>query len=161
MEFDFSLEHGIIEELNRALDRNAGKPLEPIEYDDFEGIVTGIIDLVFEHEGCFYLVDYKTNFLGATLDDYRPDKLEDEIFDRRYDLQYLLYSVALHRYLRQRLPSYRYETHFGGVYYLFLRAMRPADTDSRGIFYVRPDPEIIEVLDRTVFAPSPAAAPSA
>ncbi len=161
MEFDFSLEHGIIEELNRVLDRNAGKPLEPIEYDDFEGIITGIIDLVFEHEGCFYLVDYKTNFLGATLDDYRPDKLEDEIFDRRYDLQYLLYSVALHRYLRQRLPSYRYETHFGGVYYLFLRAMRPADTDSRGIFYVRPDPEIIEVLDRTVFAPSPAAAPSA
>jgi len=161
MEFDFSLEHGAIEELNRVLARNAGKTLEPIEYDDFEGIVTGIIDLVFEHKGRFYLVDYKTNFLGATLNDYRPDKLEDEILDRRYDLQYLLYTVALHRYLGQRLPCYRYETHFGGVYYLFLRAMRPGDTDSRGIFHVCPNPEIIQVLDRTVFAPPPTAVTNA
>ena len=73
--------------------------------------------------------------------------------DRRYDLQYLLYSIALHRYLSQRIPDYRYEQHFGGVYYLFIRAMRPQYGPAYGVFFDLPDRRKRESLDRLYMAP--------
>jgi exodeoxyribonuclease V beta subunit len=66
----------------------------------------------------------------------------------RYDLQYLIYTVALHRYLAHRLPGYRYQRHFGGVYYLFLRGLHPDHGPSRGVFSHRPEPALVEALDR-------------
>ena len=64
----------------------------------------------------------------------------------RYDLQYQLYTTALHRYLRHRIANYRYEDHFGGVIYLFLRGVDAADPQS-GIFSTRPDAALIEKMD--------------
>ncbi len=152
LEFDFSLRHVEIDALNLLLNENAGTPLEGIDYENFQGIVNGVIDLVFAHKGRYYIADYKTNYLGGSLDDYLPGKLRAAILDRRYDLQYLLYTLALHRYLKQRVPGYRYGEHFGGVYYLFVRAMRPEDPQFRGIFRIVPEPSIIETLDQFVFA---------
>ncbi len=146
--FDFTVGKVDIDAVNRELDEAAGQTLEKITVGDFRGMVTGIIDLVFEYQGKFYIADYKSNFLGGSLDDYTPDKLRQAVFDRRYDLQYLLYTIALHRYLRQRLDGYRYATHFGGIYYLFLRGMRPESGPDCGVFHDRPDERLIESLDR-------------
>ena len=71
--------------------------------------------------------------------------------EQGYHLQYLLYTVALHRYLRQRLRGYDYERHVGGVNYVFLRGVRPAwtqaDGSAAGVFFHKPQREAIEALD--------------
>lgn len=152
MAFDFAIGGVDIAALNARLQATAGQPLSPIEIDDFRGMITGIIDLIFEHDGRFYIADYKSNFLGGALGDYAPDNLRQAVLDRRYDLQYLLYALALHRYLRQRLVDYDYGTHFGGVYYLFLRGMRPASGPRFGIHFDLPDRDLIDWLDRQLFA---------
>jgi exodeoxyribonuclease V beta subunit len=137
--FDFSFDELDTARLNPFLQDLAGQPLEPLESQYFRGLVTGVIDLIFEHNGRFYLADYKSNFLGARLEDYTSDRLRIAMLDRRYDLQYLIYSIALHRYLAQRVPNYSYQKHFGGVYYLFIRAMRPQHGNQYGVFYELPD----------------------
>ena len=69
-----------------------------------------------------------------------------------YDLQYHLYSVAVHRFLQQRLDGYDYEQHFGGVYYLYLRGMREASGPGSGVYFERPERSVIEGLDH-LFGP--------
>jgi exodeoxyribonuclease V beta subunit len=113
------------------------------------GYLTGSIDAVLRVAGPKYLVvDYKTNRLGGydeplTAWHYRPSALETAMVEAHYPLQALLYSVALHRYLRWRQPGYDPEAHLGGVLYLFLRGMTgPAVADgagaSPGVFSWRP-----------------------
>ncbi len=153
LSFDFGLDHLDINRLNTWFARTGEQQLEPISGRDFRGLVTGVIDLVFEYQGKYYIADYKSNFLGGRIDDYAPDKLRRAMDDRRYDLQYLLYSIALHRYLSQRIPDYRYEQHFGGVYYLFIRAMRPQYGPAYGVFFDLPDRRKLESLDRLLMAP--------
>ncbi len=153
--FDFST--GLVDPATLdALAREHGgrEDLPPIGGQRFRGLVTGVIDLVFESGGRYYLADYKSNLLGRTCGDYAPEKLEEEIGARRYDIQYLLYTVALHRYLRQRLPGYDYETHFGGVFYLFLRGMGCGGEKRQGVWFRRPDPVLIRRLDLELFAHS-------
>ncbi len=86
------------------------------------GQLIGFIDLIFEHEGKFYVLDYKTNWLGTNLSDYAGVDLVSAMETSGYHLQYLLYALALHRYLRAFLPGYQYAKHFGGVQYWFVRA---------------------------------------
>ncbi len=148
LSFDFSLDHFDLEAINSLLQSLASVPLQPVTSASFGGLITGVIDLVFEYQGRYYLADYKSNFLGGSLEDYAPDKLQLAMFDRRYDLQSLLYSIALHRYLAMRLPNYEYETHFGGCYYLFLRAMRPEHGESFGVHFERPSSDSVQALDR-------------
>ncbi|MEL0625232.1 hypothetical protein V6238_19490, partial [Marinomonas arenicola] len=76
-------------------------------------------------QGRYYVLDYKSNHLGDDFTDYQNDAIEHAIADHRYDLQYQLYTLALHRLLKQRLPNYDYDTHVGGVVYLFFRGMTP------------------------------------
>ncbi len=129
--------------LQRALNRLA--------FADIQGYLRGFIDLVFEADGRYYLADYKSNWLGAAAVDYRPERLAEAIAEEAYFLQYLLYAIALHRYLSWRLPDYDYERHFGGVFYLFLRGMDPQpgpDLDpANGVFFDRPPAELIRALD--------------
>jgi len=75
------------------------------------------------------------------------------VLERRYDLQYLLYTLAMHRYLDQRLPGYEYSRHMGGVYYLFLRGMRPETGPDCGVYFNLPERSLIEALDAEVFGP--------
>src|SRR5690606_27318578 len=109
-----------------------------LSFDDLRGFLKGYIDLVFEAGGRYYIADYKSNWLGGSREHYRQPALEQEMADAGYYLQYLLYLVALHRYLGARLPGYSYERHVGGVYYLFLRGMDPAAGCEYGVFHDRP-----------------------
>lgn len=118
-----------------------------LDFPPLHGYLKGFIDLVFRTGERFYLADYKSNWLGPEPADYQPPRLAEAMARETYGLQYLIYTVALHRYLRQRLPDYRYERHFGGVFYLFLRGMTPTAPD-QGVFRTRPAPELVEALDR-------------
>jgi len=111
----------------------------------FNGMLKGFIDLVFEHEGRYYVLDYKSNFLGDDDQAYVSDVMKESILDKRYDLQYVIYLLALHRLLKSRLPDYDYETHVGGAVYLFLRG---CDAPGAGAFTERPGRALIEELDR-------------
>jgi exodeoxyribonuclease V beta subunit len=110
-----------------------------------EGFLKGFIDLIFEFDGRFYIVDWKSNSLGHRVEDYSPPAMQREITERGYDLQYHLYTVALDKYLRARLAGYDYEKHFGGVRYIFLRGVTPAQPEL-GIFHDRPAAEKIARL---------------
>jgi len=123
---------------------SAGCP--PLNFRQVQGMLKGFIDLVFRHEGRYYLLDYKSNWLGDSSDAYTQDAMASAMQQHRYDLQYQLYTLALHRYLRHRIADYRYEDHFGGVIYLFLRGVDATDPNS-GIFSTRPDAALIEKMD--------------
>jgi len=151
LEFDFPVSRIDISLLNRTLDEASGRQLQPLQMADCRGYINGIIDLVFEHRGRYYLADHKSNHLGYTLDAYAPEALKQAVLDRRYDLQYLIYSLALHRYLKLRIPNYAYEKHFGGSYYLFLRGMRPEHGNRYGVYFVKPEKALIERLDGEIF----------
>jgi exodeoxyribonuclease V beta subunit len=112
------------------------------------GLMKGFVDLVLRAEGRFYVVDYKSNHLGDSLDDYGPEGMGRAMVQHGYHLQYLIYTLALHRYLKRRLPGYDYDRHQGGALYLFLRGMTPAGGPGQGIFAARPSRRLIEDLDR-------------
>ena len=138
-------EHFDVEAFNRALKAYHHLPSEPLQFEQIQGMVRGSIDLVFRHNGKYYLVDYKSNFLGSTLADYNEDELKKEMLHSHYDWQYLIYTLALHRYLQSIVPHYDYARDFGGVFYLFLRGM--SGEPQSGVFYDRPSVELITELD--------------
>jgi exodeoxyribonuclease V beta subunit len=105
------------------------------------GYLTGFIDLICEYKGLYYLMDYKT----TSLSDYKHEQLIQAMYTHNYGLQYWLYTVVLHRYLQQRLPHYDYESHFGGVRYLFVRGMHQEFAMS-GVFQDRPDFSKVKAL---------------
>ena len=113
------------------------------------GFMKGFIDLVFRKEGRYYILDYKSNHLGDTPGDYTFEALQQEILHADYDLQYHIYTVALHRMLSNLVPGYSYEQHFGGVFYQFVRGIN-AEIPGSGVFYHKPDVSVINSLD-TVF----------
>ena len=113
-----------------------------------DGFIKGFIDLVFQFQGRFYLVDWKSNFLGARVEDYHRENLVRVMEDHCYPLQLNLYVLALHRYLKYRVPGYRYAEHFGGAYYLFLRGMDPGKEKGFGIYYELPEEGLIEALSQ-------------
>ncbi|KAI97523.1 exodeoxyribonuclease V subunit beta [Haemophilus influenzae] len=137
--------HFDVEAFNRALKAHHHLPSEPLQFEQIQGMVRGSIDLVFRHNGKYYLVDYKSNFLGSTLADYNQEALKKEMLHSHYDWQYLIYTLALHRYLQSVVPHYDYVRDFGGVFYLFLRGMN--GEPQSGIFYDRPSVELITELD--------------
>lgn len=134
-----------VEAFNRALKAHHHLPSEPLQFEQIQGMVRGSIDLVFRHNGKYYLVDYKSNFLGSILADYNQEALKKEMLHSHYDWQYLIYTLALHRYLQSVVPKYDYARDFGGVFYLFLRGMN--GEPQSGVFYDRPSVELITELD--------------
>ena len=115
-----------------------------------EGFMKGFIDLVFASEGRFYLLDYKSNWLGEDISAYAREHLEAAMLAHHYHLQYLFYCLALHRYLRQRLPDYDYDRHFGGVFYLFLRGIQSQAGCEFGVYRERPPKSFIQALDARI-----------
>ena len=106
------------------------------------GLLTGKIDLLYRYAGKAFIVDYKSN----TLTDYGQQALRQSIDDQEYDLQYLLYTVAVHRWLRLRITDYAYERHFGGIRYLYARGLDPAAAGT-GVYSDRPAAELVAALD--------------
>jgi exodeoxyribonuclease V beta subunit len=129
------------------LERAYAERLRTLGFDQVTGYLRGFMDLVVQHAGKFYLIDYKSNHLGEHAADYAPARLANAMLGHHYVLQALIYGVALHRYLRLRLPGYDYDQHFGGVYYLFVRGMSPSHPLGSGVHADRPTRRVIEGLD--------------
>src|SRR5690606_5998295 len=121
-----------------------------LEFDTLRGFIKGFIDLTFEHQGRWYIADYKSNWLGPDASFYGGERLVQALAREHYYLQYLIYLVALPRFLRQRLSDFDNEK-IGGAYYLFLRGM-----PSAGVYFSRPSDELLDALDLLFSAEVPA-----
>ena len=126
--------------------------MPPLTFQSLQGYLSGFIDLVFEHAGQYWVLDWKSNLLGFNATDYVGETLDAAMATHGYHLQYLLYTLALHRHLKVRLPHYDYDSHVGGTLYLFLRGVRPEwqadDGSPAGVYYRRPSRDDIESLDQ-------------
>ncbi len=135
--------------LGSVLQRH-GHPPPRLAQRRLDGYLRGFIDLVFEHDGRFFVLDWKSNHLGHAAADYAPPALERAMAAHDYHLQALLYALALHRHLRLRLPGYAHARHFGGVLYLFVRGMRSGWRDAAGrpcgVHAQRPDEALLDEL---------------
>ena len=121
-----------------------GAPRPYLQPERLNGMFKGFIDLVLEHQGRYYVVDYKSNWLGDSAAAYTTEAMDECVLTYRYDLQYTLYILALHRLLKLRIRDYDYDTHMGGAVYMFLRG---AHNQTQGVHYARPARELIERLD--------------
>ena len=121
------------------------RPRPALQPDRLNGMLKGFIDLVIEHDGRYYIVDYKSNWLGPDNAAYTADAMRDSVLHSRYDLQYAIYTLALHRQLRARLPDYDYAQHVGGVLYLYLRGV---DGTGHGVHGERLPFALIDAMDR-------------
>ena len=146
LEFWFEARRVDVRRIDALVQRHVlpGQPRPALSRDTLNGMFKGFIDLVFEHEGRYYVVDYKSNWLGGDDAAYTAEAMEKAVTEHRYDLQYVLYLLALHRQLQLRLPDYDYDRHIGGALYLFLRGSR---ADGQGIHHARPPRQLIEALD--------------
>ena len=106
-----------------------------------QGMLSGFMDLVLQHQGRYWVLDYKSNLLP----DYELPELTSAVLSKRYEVQYVLYTLALHRLLASRLPDYDYDTHMGGAIYVFLRGIA---TPTAGVHTLRAPRALIEQLDR-------------
>jgi exodeoxyribonuclease V beta subunit len=122
-----------------------------------EGIMNGKIDLLFRHDGRFYILDWKSNHLGYSLADYGPEGVAAAMLENNYHLQYLIYTVAVRRYLATRMPTFDYEKDFGGVIYLFVRGVR-AGRD-KGVFFTIPDKALVDRMEGLMAGAMPATGP--
>ncbi|MGF1655914.1 MAG: UvrD-helicase domain-containing protein [Verrucomicrobiales bacterium] len=108
-----------------------------------EGLLVGFVDLIYRWNGKFYLLDWKSNFLGHDPMDYREAALAEAMKGHNYHLQYFLYTLALDVHLCSRIKDYDYATHFGGVHYVFLRGLIDGRADF-GVFRARPTEDQLE-----------------
>ncbi len=125
--------------------------LSRLSFRQSRGMLQGFIDLVFTHNGRFYILDWKSNHLGMKKSDYSQGAMHESMCRSAYILQYHLYTLALNRLLQARLPGYSYETHFGGALYLYLRGIS-SETVPNGIYIGRPLPEFIRRADEMMLA---------
>jgi exodeoxyribonuclease V beta subunit len=121
-------------------------PIERLHFAPTRGFMKGFIDLVFEHRGRYFLIDWKSNRLGVAPEAYHHRHLGSVMRAHLYDLQYHIYALALHQYLRHRVPGYEYTGHFGGVCYVFLRGVSCTRGPDYGLFCDRPEPRLIHAL---------------
>jgi exodeoxyribonuclease V beta subunit len=120
--------------------------IEDLGFKPHKGMMRGFIDMVFRADEKYYLVDWKSNFLGGTIEDYKRGRL-DEVMERElYILQYHIYAVALHQFLGVRVKDYNYNDHFGGVFYLFLRGIDSLKGSDYGVFFDKPKIDLIHDL---------------
>jgi exodeoxyribonuclease V beta subunit len=147
MEFWFACHKVDVARMDALVRRHThgGVPRAPAEAASLNGMFKGFIDLTFEHQGRYYVADYKSNWLGTDDEAYTEHAIVASILENRYDLQYVLYLLALHRQLKARLADYDYDQHMGGALYLYLRGHRAA---SHGAYFTRPPRELIESLDQ-------------
>ena len=161
-EFYFPMTNGRIEQLSYVLTEHrkmatccegipyqrAIAPVYLPEYKKLTGMMHGFIDLIFQHNGKYFVCDYKSNFLGDDFSDYTYETILENIELHHYDLQYLIYSVALHRYLQDKVEGYQFERDFGGVYYLYLRGMtNEQPVSGNGVYFRKIQESEMKTLD--------------
>ncbi len=143
MPFYFHLREESTGRINELL--GSSEVVQPIAERRLKGYLTGFVDLVCRHGGKYYIMDYKTNYLGDRFADYHADALVAAMRDHNYGLQYWIYTLVLHRFLANTLPAYAYEQDFGGVVYLFARGMSPG-LPGNGLFHDRPQVAVLDEL---------------
>jgi len=110
------------------------------------GFVNGFIDLVFESNGRYYIIDWKSNDLGSSLNDYYRDGMAQSMYESYYYLQSAIYLFSLHKYLKKRLPDYDFEKHIGGAFYVYVRGVKNDFADT-GIYSIKPELKILQLLE--------------
>jgi len=152
LEFDFKLPNDFN---SKALETLFGpNDIEQIHtnFGEVKGMMTGLVDLFFEHNGCFYILDWKSNYLGDTIEQYEGSFLNEAMNESNYHLQYCIYSVAMKRFLESKLgEKFQYEQHFGGVIYLFLRGLR--ENKASGVYTTKLSLEKVEQLEQLLNIP--------
>lgn len=143
MEFHFPSTDPDLDEILNIIRNDSSSEMKQ---NSIQNYLTGFIDLTVRQDGKYYILDYKSNYLGDQIEDYEPEKLREEIKSANYDMQYHIYTVALKKYLSARIPDFDYDRDFGGVAYLFVRGMR-AGFDG-GIWCVKPKKEVINRLEK-------------
>ncbi len=143
-EFDFPVTSFDPQNLNLLSDKNI--KINVAKREELEGLMNGKIDLFFECREKYFVLDWKSNFLGASISAYSKENLNEAMNENNYHLQYLIYTVAIKKYLESRMPDFEYETNFGGVIYIFLRGIR--STSDNGIFVCKPPLKTIKKLEK-------------
>ena len=146
MEFHMPLHEVKVSGFNHIINQYFKQHKRDYQFEQLNGMIKGFIDLMFEFEGKFYVADYKSNHLGDSYDNYHYSAMEQAMTGHDYHLQAILYTLALHRWLKHKLPNYDYNTHVGGAYYLFIRGMSQV-VPSNGVYFVLPEKAMIEALD--------------
>lgn len=167
MEFMFAADNVQISEVDKALHAAIlpGMARPALQQNRLNGMVKGFIDLLFCYDGQYFIMDYKSNYLGRSWKSYTRSEMNNAVAEHRYDLQYILYTLALHRLLKSRLGNrYDYGRDVGGVIYLFMRGinMESINTDkvtfegvnsevmsqdSHGVYFDKPPHDLIDMLD--------------
>ena len=142
MEFNLEVGHVSATALDQLIQTHVfeGTPRPALQARVMQGMLTGSMDLVLQHDGRYWVVDYKSNKLPS----YDSATLQDAVLHKRYEVQYVLYTLALHRLLKVRLPGYDYAQHMGGAVYMFLRGIH---AEGAGVHLHRPPQALIEALD--------------
>jgi exodeoxyribonuclease V beta subunit len=151
LEFYFPLKLLSPEKVGEILSRGKRHPevperIERLTFSPVRGFMKGFIDMIFRFEDRYYLVDWKSNFLGAGVGDYGLANLARAMEENFYILQYTFYTLALNRYLKLRAQPYDYDRHFGGILYVFLRGVDPDKGSEFGIYRDKPPRALIETL---------------
>ena len=129
-----------------------GLPRPALSERQVSGMLHGFIDLVFEHDGRYWILDYKSTTLGNDDSAYHQEALKAAVVEKRYEVQGIIYLLALHRLLKSRLgPAYDPQRQLGGALFFFLRGIgNPA---TRGCCQLAPDAMLLEALDSLLPAP--------
>ncbi len=146
MEFYIPIDNVDTGELDRVVTGAVvpGTARPELRRETFKGMLKGFMDLVFCWQGRYYVLDYKSNHLGETEAAYTRDAMRHAMLEHRYELQYVFYTLALHRLLKSRLADYAYDRDVGGVLWVFLRGV---GVEGRGVYADKPLQSLIELLD--------------
>ncbi len=153
MEFYFPVSRLNAQDFNQLLNQYPclQVPVKPADFRQLKGMLKGFVDLIFEWQGQYFILDYKSNFLGESFQAYDQVATHIAMSEHRYDVQLVMYTLALHRLLQLRISDYDYDQHIGGAYYLFLRGLRANDDQHHyGQYFHKPDKKLIESLDRLI-----------
>ena len=156
MEFWFPVDHLAADDID-ALCRTellSGCERPALPKRELKGMLMGFADVVFMHEGRYWVLDYKSNHLGDTDADYSAPALQGAMAAHRYDVQAAVYLLALHRLLRVRLrDGYDPLQHLGGAVFFFLRGVH---SPTRGCHHIAPSLALLDGLDRLLQQPEEA-----
>lgn len=146
LEFDFNMNEFEVMEVASKVGETEVRV--NTELDKIKGVMNGKMDLFFRHNAKYYILDWKSNFLGFTIDDYKNSNVEEAMTDSNYHLQYLIYTMASRLYLRNRIRNFDYNKQFGGVVYLFLRGIRTGSDN--GIFRSIPSESVLDNMESLI-----------
>jgi exodeoxyribonuclease V beta subunit len=146
-DFWFEASNVATPELDRLITRHTleGVQRPALGLNRLNGMLKGFIDLIAEHNQQYFVLDWKSNWLGANSEAYQLEPMRQAMRDKRHDVQMCLYVLALHRHLRQRLPDYDYDRDVGGALYVFVRAA--GGEPGLGVYHEKPPLALIEALD--------------